>query len=120
MYLLDFLLCFFRLDEYPRLLSDVNRRSTLQQLPKNDKLQQTNTTNNLLMKKSSAINSKIVDNNNNMHSHQMDTYEPSLRSVSASSSTDRSNGGALALHYASARGCLDCVQLLVAASPDIW
>lgn len=35
------------------------------------------------------------------------------------SSMDRPGGGALALHYAAARGCLDCVQLLVQASPEI-
>ncbi|XP_061497221.1 uncharacterized protein LOC4576088 isoform X1 [Anopheles gambiae] len=34
-------------------------------------------------------------------------------------STDRPAGGALALHYAAARGCLDCVRLLTEAAPDI-
>lgn len=54
-----------------------------------------------------------------MHSHQTDSYDSSMHSGSISS-IERPNGGALALHYAAARGCLDCVQLLVAASPDIW
>ncbi|XP_075158533.1 espin protein forked isoform X2 [Haematobia irritans] len=55
---------------------------------------------------------------NNMHSHQLDGYNDSMHSGSISS-IERPNGGALALHYAAARGCLDCVQLLVAASADI-
>ncbi|KAI9581966.1 hypothetical protein GQX74_011461 [Glossina fuscipes] len=55
---------------------------------------------------------------NKMHSHQTDSYDSSMHSGSISS-IERPNGGALALHYAAARGCLDCVQLLVAASPDI-
>lgn len=33
-------------------------------------------------------------------------------------SVDRTQGGALALHYAAARGCLECVKLLVETSPD--
>lgn len=56
---------------------------------------------------------------NKMHSHQLDGYNDSMHSGSISS-IERPNGGALALHYAAARGCLDCVQLLVAASADIW
>ncbi|XP_011183443.1 uncharacterized protein Espn isoform X2 [Zeugodacus cucurbitae] len=50
-----------------------------------------------------------------MHSHKLNT----CGSTGSISSIERPNAGALALHYAAARGCLDCVQLLVRASPDI-
>ncbi|XP_036348045.1 uncharacterized protein LOC118757431 isoform X2 [Rhagoletis pomonella] len=56
-----------------------------------------------------------IQNDNQMHSHQLDSHD----STGSISSIERPNGGALALHYAAARGCLDCVQLLVGASPDI-
>ncbi|XP_023294677.2 probable cyclin-dependent serine/threonine-protein kinase DDB_G0292550 isoform X1 [Lucilia cuprina] len=76
-----------------------------------------NTSNNC---NNSSSNNNISNNNKNtkMHSHQLDTYSDSMHSGSISS-VERPNGGALALHYAAARGCLDCVQLLVAASADI-
>ncbi|XP_055710515.1 caskin-1 isoform X2 [Phlebotomus papatasi] len=48
------------------------------------------------------------------HSHLDSTSQsPTMPSV------ERPAGGALALHYAAARGCLDCVRLLVEATPDI-
>ncbi|XP_069965767.1 uncharacterized protein f isoform X1 [Bactrocera oleae] len=50
-----------------------------------------------------------------MHSHKLNTCD----STGSISSVERPNAGALALHYAAARGCLDCVQLLVGASTDI-
>ncbi|XP_053948090.1 probable serine/threonine-protein kinase DDB_G0282963 isoform X2 [Anastrepha ludens] len=56
-----------------------------------------------------------VQGGSQMHSHQLDSYD----STGSISSMERPNGGALALHYAAARGCLDCVQLLVGASTDI-
>ncbi|KAM7346367.1 uncharacterized protein ACRADG_006329 isoform 2-T2 [Cochliomyia hominivorax] len=82
---------------------------------------QNNNNNNISNSSSSNTSSNSNNNNNNknkMHSHQLDTYSDSMHSGSISS-VERPNGGALALHYAAARGCLDCVQLLVAASADI-
>lgn len=32
---------------------------------------------------------------------------------------ERSTNGALALHYAAARGCIDCVKLLVQSSSQL-
>ncbi|XP_055682424.1 uncharacterized protein LOC129789571 isoform X3 [Lutzomyia longipalpis] len=49
------------------------------------------------------------------HSH----LDSTSQSPSTMPSVERPAGGALALHYAAARGCLDCVRLLVEATPDI-
>lgn len=53
-----------------------------------------------------------------MHTH-MSSLDSSPTHPLMIPSMDRPAGGALALHYAAARGCLDCVRLLVEASPDI-
>lgn len=51
------------------------------------------------------------------HAHLDPTYNSSA--YTDMPSLDRPAGGALALHYAAARGCIDCVRLLVEASPEI-
>lgn len=53
-----------------------------------------------------------------MHTH-MSSLNSSPTHPLIVPSMDRPGGGALALHYAAARGCLDCVRLLVEASPEI-
>lgn len=52
-------------------------------------------------------------NESKYHTHLDSGHSPMMIPM------ERPAGGALALHYASARGCLDCVQLLVEASPEI-
>lgn len=54
----------------------------------------------------------------NMHTH-LSSLNSSPTHPLIVDSMDRPGGGALALHYAAARGCLDCVRLLVEASPEI-
>ncbi|XP_073830671.1 espin protein forked isoform X2 [Musca autumnalis] len=86
--------------------------------PLNANLNYTNLNNSQNSNKNNNNNDSTNKTTNKMHSHQLDGYNDSMHSGSISS-IERPNGGALALHYAAARGCLDCVQLLVAASADI-